>query len=204
MVNKPENPMKPSKKFYDNLDFKTTSLTQGCVLISEPLMNDPNFSRSVVLLSQFDEEGVLGFILNHQSTSMVKEVIADFPIDNIPLFIGGPVCMNQVFFVHTLGDKLANSIVVKDSLCIGGDFNEIVHMLKSGEAHPNQVRFFVGYSGWDRNQLSEEIKDNSWIIAPVSDEEVMGSPDSLWENTLKKLGKKFEYLSDFPLDANLN
>lgn len=196
--------MKPTQKFYENLNFKTTDLTEGCVLISEPLMTDPNFARSVVLLSQFDTDGILGFILNHQSTSNVNDVIEDFPIEGVPLYIGGPVCMNQVFFLHTLGDKLDNSITIKGSLCIGGDFNEIVHLLKSGEAHPDQVRFFVGYSGWGKQQLLDEIKENSWIIAPVSDEEVMGESEFLWENTLSKLGKKFEFMSEFPQDPNLN
>lgn len=196
--------MKPARKFYENLNFKTTDLIQGCVLISEPLMNDPNFARSVVLLSQFDTDGILGFILNHQSTSNVGDVIQDFPIKGVPLYIGGPVCMNQVFFVHTLGDQLANSITIKGSLCIGGDFKEIVRLLELGKAKPHQVRFFVGYSGWGKQQLQEEIKENSWIIAPVSDEEVMGESENLWENSLSKLGKKFEFMSEFPQDPNLN
>lgn len=90
------------------------------------------------------------------------------------------------------------------TLCIGGDFNAITAMLQSGEALPHQVRFFVGYAGWDKEQLAKEIEDNSWIIAPITDTEVMSDAEDLWEHALKKLGKMFEYMSEFPEDPNLN
>jgi putative transcriptional regulator len=190
--------------FLKNINFKITEPGKGKLLVSEPMLADPNFFRSVVLLTRHDAEGSLGFVLNHMSVVNVDNVIPSFSIKNIPIFIGGPVGNDSLFFIHTIGNELNKTQKIMDGLYFGGDMEHLEFMLNNNLADPEQVRFFVGYSGWDPGQLANEIKENSWIIASTTPEQVMSDSDEYWKEVMIGLGKEFEVLSKFPSNPDLN
>lgn len=193
-----------ASNFLENINFQTTSPKMGVLLVSEPMLPDPNFFRSVVLLTKHDEEGTLGFVLNHISVVNVDNVLPEFTAEGIPIFIGGPVGNDQLFFIHTIGTLLEGSSKIMDGLYFGGNMKQLEVLLTSGQAKSNQVRFFVGYSGWDPDQLAHEIEENSWIVASTTPEQVMSDSDEYWKEVMVGLGKEFEILSKFPSNPELN
>jgi len=144
-------------------DLNNHSAQKGKVLLAEPFMQDPYFKRSVVLLCEHAPEGSVGFILNHEMSLKINEVIDDFPDFNVPVFLGGPVKPENLFFLHQMKD-LPGSIRITEGLYWSGDFEVLKARIERKEVKTNQIRFFLGYSGWDNEQLSMEIEQQSWII----------------------------------------
>lgn len=193
-----------ANNFLKNINFLLTKPSKGALLVSEPMLPDPNFFRSVILLTKHDESGSLGFVLNRMSIVDLDNVLPNFSIKNIPIFIGGPVGNDQLFFIHTIGEELKNTSKVMDGLYFGGDIEHLEFMLQNDLAQPNQIRFFVGYSGWDPGQLDNEISENSWIVASTSAEQVMSDSDEYWKEVMVGLGKEFAVMSNFPSNPDLN
>jgi putative transcriptional regulator len=178
---------------------------QGKVLIAEPFLEDVNFSHSVVLLTEHNSEGTVGFVINNRVDLNINEVLNDFPDFNAPFSIGGPVGIDTVHFIHTLGDMVPNSMAILENLFWGGDFEELKILIKAGAVKSNQVRFFIGYSGWQPHQLEDEIEQNSWVVAELSVTEIMSyNEKSNWNQTLEKLGKKYRAWANFPSNPDLN
>jgi putative transcriptional regulator len=104
-----------------------------------------------------------------------------------------------------LGDQIEDSLEILPGVFMGGNFETLRKKLFSGEVDKNQVRFFVGYSGWSPDQLQAEIKANSWFVTNIDRETVMDTDiEDLWKVIMKKLGKKGELISKMPEDPNLN
>lgn len=180
--------------------------TKGRLLISEPLSMDPFFKRTVVLLCEHNEEGSFGFVINRYLDVELNDIIDNFPDFNGQVSVGGPVQRDNLFYLHTLGDQIEHSIPVKDGLHMGGDFDVIKGLVIAGKINPDQIRFFVGYSGWDSGQLDSEMDGNSWIVGEAEIPMIMNpeANEQVWAETLKNMGKQYEILSNFPEDPSLN
>ena len=176
----------------------------GTFLLAEPFMEGPEFRRAVVLLTEHNDKGTMGFILNRKLAIKPTQAIDDFPDFDDTLFYGGPVSTEMLFYLHTVGDLLEGSIEVMPGLYMGGDFEALKTLLKEGKIKPAQVRFFAGYAGWTKGQLKSEIKDHSWIITGAAKKYIMANNSNLWKNILKDLGGKYAMVADFPEDPTLN
>ncbi len=176
----------------------------GVVLLAEPFMESAEFRRSVVLLTEHNEKGTMGFILNRKLTIKPTQAIDDFPEFEDSLFYGGPVSTELLFYIHTLGHLLEGSIEIMDGIYMGGDFETLKELLKLGKVKSKQIRFFAGYAGWTAGQLKSELKQHSWIVASASKNLVMKDNSNLWKNILKDLGGKYSMIADFPEDPTLN
>ena len=179
---------------------------QGMVLISEPFLNDTYFKRSVVLLTEHSEEGSVGFVLNKPIDLSVNDVLNDFPEVDAEISIGGPVNTNTIHYIHTLGEKIPNSVKVLDNLYWGGDFDGLRDLIMQGSILSNQVRFFLGYSGWSPKQLDNELSENAWLVSEMNAEQIMKGPDNdLWRKILEKSGnKKYRTWVNFPENPGMN
>jgi putative transcriptional regulator len=179
---------------------------KGKLLISEPALMDFYFGKSVVLLIEHDtDEGSFGLIVNKPVHLKLNEVIKDFPKIDFPLFLGGPVHPDRLFYLHTLGDKVPGSLNVFGNLYWGGDIDKLIEMIELNLATPEDVKFFIGYSGWDAGQLGKEMNEKSWIVTDASLKCVLTKrPEKLWANTLKKLGNEYAIWANFPSDPILN
>ena len=191
--------------FFSNLNYGSTKLEEGNILISDPFLRDPNFSRTVILIVKHNDEGSLGFVLNDKSKFTISEVVDNFPDFETNIFLGGPVGIESLFFIHTRNDIISEGIEVINGLYWGGDFDELKNAISENRIQKEELIFFVGYSGWDKEQLDREVKEKSWIIADITTEEVMLQTGKyLWNSKLKKLGEKYKILSNFPADPSLN
>lgn len=187
-------------------NFDPKNLVKGKVLISEPFLPDPNFSRSVVLLTEYTpEEGAFGFILNKPTDLDMQEIIDKFPTPGFPFHYGGPVNPETLFFLHTAGKRIAESKEVYEDLFWSGDYEEVISMITLGQLSPTDVKFFGGYSGWGTGQLERELSERSWIISSLTTADVMHTDaHSMWKKTLKTLGPKFSIMAEFPENPGLN
>lgn len=178
---------------------------KGRVLITEPFIDDAYFSRSVILLCEHNEEGSFGFVLNNFVDVTINELI-EFPEFETKISKGGPVGQNHLYYIHTLGTEISNALHVTGNIFSGGDFNEIQEKAKLGLIKPDQIRFFLGYSGWTENQLEGELKHNSWLVSDIINEnDIMdANKDNLWQEYMNHQGGKYKAFSHFPENPSLN
>lgn len=178
---------------------------KGRILISEPFLMDNYFKRSIVFITEHNSEGTVGFVLNKPINMKVNEIMTDLPMVNTIVSLGGPVQTNTLHYIHTLGDIIPGSIKVLDNIYWGGEFDVIKRLLESGSLTSENIRFFLGYSGWQANQLEDELNDNAWVVADIHPDEVMSKMNKVyWNKTLNRLGKKFQMWSNFPENPQMN
>lgn len=177
----------------------------GKILISEPFLQDFYFRRSVVLLADHSEEGSFGIIMNKATESPVNYAIDDFPQIDAPLYLGGPVQTNSLFYIHRFGEKIEGSIIIKGQLAWGGDLDQVKQLILEGKLTANDIRFFVGYAGWSPSQLDEELSRNSWVVSGNVSEDLLDfDPKKMWGQSLQDVGGRFRDWVNFPLDPALN
>ena len=185
---------------------KGKELAAGSLLLSEPFMYDENFKRTVVLICDHSEDnGTIGLILNKPIKLRLHDLVEKFPSLDGTLFLGGPVGTDSLQFLHRLGNKIENSIPLADNLYWGGDIEQVKELIGRKKIAPNDIRFFIGYSGWGYDQLMDELKENSWIIAIASSKYVFDSEkDSLWKEVMSQLGGIYNTMARYPENPALN
>lgn len=178
----------------------------GKLLISEPFMNDPNFTRSVVFLTEHGENGTLGFVLNHPSLLMVDDLFSDFAGGHFPVYYGGPVATDTIHFIHRCPEKITDGEEIAKGVYWGGNFETLKALIGQGDITADEVKFFVGYSGWGEQQLKDELSGNTWIVSDQYDSDMIFSADeeTLWKEVIIHLGPKYAHISNFPQNPNLN
>lgn len=195
-----------TKKVLDLSFSNTLPPRKGRILLSDPFLGDEYFERSVVYLCEHSEEGSFGFVLNNYIDIQLTQLNEKFPEMMVKLSIGGPVEKETMYFMHTLGDQLKDSLLIDQNIYMGGDFEQLYNEVSVDLLSQNKVRFFIGYSGWSAGQLQNEIKEHAWIVANVDkvDELMDVSIPDLWKHFMNKLGKKYQIMSDFPIDPSEN
>jgi putative transcriptional regulator len=178
---------------------------QGTLLISEPFLRDYYFRRSVILIADHDENGSFGLILNKPIDVKLNEIAKDFPPFNTNLYIGGPVKTDSLFVLHTLGNKIKNSSKIIQGLYWGGDTDMIKSMIEDNIITKENIRFFIGYSGWDAKQLDKELEEHSWVVTKSkSDKFLFEQPEDMWKNLLKSMGNEYATWINYPIDPTMN
>ncbi len=178
---------------------------QGRVLISDPFLNDSYFKRSVVLLTEYSQKGSVGFVLNKPVEVRINEILSDFPSIDTAISVGGPVDTNSVHYIHSLGELIPNSVKVIDNIWWGGDFEIVKQLINDGFLKSTQIRFFVGYSGWEPKQLEREIAENSWVVSKLDTGLIMNSRSrESWNEVLNILGGKYKLWTNFPENPGMN
>jgi len=178
----------------------------GRLLISEPFMLDPNFKRSVLILTECSEEGAMGFVLNHESEYKLGDILPDIQYSELPVFIGGPVGNDTLHFIHCVPEKIGGGIELADGVYWGGDFDAVQDLISTYQLTDKEIKFFVGYSGWTSGQLDAEIQDDAWIVADKYSPEILFSHDeqNLWKDVVKSLGQRYAHIANFPENPMMN
>ncbi|MBO4281882.1 MAG: YqgE/AlgH family protein [Bacteroidales bacterium] len=179
-------------------------LGEGRLLVSAPFMTDAYFDRTVVLLVQKDEHGHMGFILNRPLQVHLHDVLSSVQPSGFMLHNGGPVGLNQLFFLHTYGQLAASSIHLGGGLYMGRSEEDMLPMLKAGLLEESRIRFLVGYAGWSAGQLEREMAEKAWVVASVP-ENVMDLPcHHLWRRVVGGMGEAYRSWLDVPDKASYN
>lgn len=192
----------------NNLDFtlnNTLEPKKGRLLLSEPFLDDDYFSRSVVLLCEHNEEGSFGFVLNNYLEINLYDYAKNFPVIDTKISMGGPVEGQNIYFIHTIQDLLPGSIPITENVFMGGEYDLLLQLIKDGKVDNSQVRFFLGYSGWEPNQLQEELDVDSWLVVEPDENDLMDIFfTDIWNSYFKRQGKKYEVISRFPRNPQDN
>lgn len=147
----------------------------------------------------------MGFILNKPSNSAVSELLEGINSFDLPVFIGGPVEQDTLHFIHRY-ESLEGATEIGDGIYWGGDFERLLFLLESKQLLPEDIKLFLGYSGWAAGQLDEELAIDSWIISDRVDDELLFETDSskMWRKALQLMGGRFSVYSNYPIDPRLN
>jgi putative transcriptional regulator len=172
---------------------------QGQLLISSPLLQDPNFRRTVVLMTHHDDEGAMGLVLSRPSEIRVADAVpelADLPGDEL-VYVGGPVQPEAVVVLVEHESE--------PELPIVGNIAFMQADSDVDELDTVRARVFAGYSGWGPGQLEGELDESSWIVVPAEPDDAFApDPDELWRTVLQRKGGKFALIATMPYDPKLN
>jgi putative transcriptional regulator len=176
------------------------AIQPGTVLLAEPFMLDPNFQRSVVLVCDYAKnEGCVGFILNKHIDMQIADLLQDFPDFQSKVFFGGPVQTDTIHYIHNVGDMLEDSVRIAQGVYWGGDFEKLKFLANSKLIKPNNIRFFVGYSGWSQGQLEDEIEAASWVLSSVDANYIFKEKAThLWKKVMEDKGDRFRVIAQMP------
>jgi putative transcriptional regulator len=176
---------------------------RGKLLIASPALGDPNFARSVVLITEHGEEGAMGIVLNRPSETAVDEVAPELTSIAAAeaVFVGGPVQPQALVVLAEFNDPRAAAwIVVADVGFVAADTDrgELESVIRRG-------RVYAGYSGWGADQLEAELEEEAWIVeAPLPAELFADRPEALWQDVLTRKGGEFALVARMPEDPSLN
>lgn len=179
---------------------------KGKLLVAETTAyGDSFFSRSVILITEDYEDQIVGFILNSPKELTLQDVFPEAK-SNFILFTGGPVEQDNLYFLHNLDELKDKSVSITDSIYWGADFNSLAVLLEEKQLMRNQLRFFLGYSGWTKSQLEDEIQEKYWTLIdnPFGDKLLRISPNELWKELMKLLGDEHLLWANAPTDPILN
>jgi putative transcriptional regulator len=178
----------------------------GVLLIAEPFLKDPNFSRTVILLCRHEEtEGSFGFVINSLFSHKLDELVPDLAGFDLPVFKGGPVQMDTLHYIHQYPELLPESVKITDNVYWGGNFETLKTLMNEGMIDREKIRFFLGYSGWETGQLSGEMEEKSWLTVAANSDIIFNTAlEDIWKSSLITLGGKYELMIHFPTDPQLN
>jgi len=194
------------KKDFFKIKHNNILPSKGKILISEPFLQDPFFQRSVVLLVDHNTDGSMGFVLNKNiGTFLNDDIEALENLPRIPVYLGGPVASDRLFFIHTLGDIIRNSVQIGENLYCFGDFDCLIFYLLSGQPVKGRVKFFLGYSGWVKGQLDGEIKLDSWLVGKATTRNIMTAEgEKFWKQSVEAIGGSYLTWLNYPKNPLLN
>lgn len=182
-----------------------SDLKPGVLLISEPFLEDPSFKRSVILLCEHTSSHSFGLVLTQPQEVILDSIMDAKIMGEIPLFAGGPVDPTILQFVHRRPDLIQGGQEIAPGIFWAGDFEQAIEAVIDGTISFQEIKFFIGYSGWSAGQLDRELKSDSWIISQARVSDVFEeSPEKLWRSVLYQKGGNYRVLSTYPDDPNLN
>lgn len=182
------------------------TLIKGQLLIAEPsIIGDLSFNRSVILLADHDKDGSVGFIINKPLKYTINDLIPDID-SRLKIYNGGPVEQDNLYFIHNVPDLIPNSIEISNGIYWGGDFESTKELINNGKINKNNIRFFLGYTGWSESQLQSEMEANSWIITSNNyKNKIIGkSSTHFWKEQIMELGGDYLIWSNAPENPYLN
>ena len=177
--------------------------TKGCMtnqlLIAMPGMADPNFSTTVTLIWEHNDDGALGIIINRPLALKVSGLFEQLAIDGVSdednnskaaenlVLAGGPVGIERGFVLHDDSDQYENTLSVSDGIQLTLS-RDVIDAMASGDG-PKQSLVAIGYAGWEPGQLESEMLANSWLNVPATPALVFDTPFSeRWDSAARSLG----------------
>ncbi len=179
-----------------NIDINTRCIPRpGSLLVAEPFLRERYFHHAVICLVDYEPRGsAMGIVLNNLTSYTLQDVLPSVKAKTpIPIYCGGPMSCDRLYFMHTLGELIPDSREVTPGLYIGGDFETVLSIVNDGYSTDGHLRFFLGYSGWDVEQLDGELLKNVWAVTdiPSLDTVLTGEEDAYWHRVVRGMGKKY-------------
>ncbi len=182
-----------------------TAAVTGSLLVAAPGLEDPNFRRTVILLCEHGSAGSFGLVLNRVLAVRPGDVFDSLEPVPHPMAYGGPVQPDTMHFLHRLGDRVPDGVELPGGVHWGGDFERLQAVIEANAGLAGRARFFLGYAGWTAGQLDDEVAEGSWIATSARVDDVFPvSPETLWRDTMLRLGGEFALWANTPADIRTN
>jgi putative transcriptional regulator len=174
------------------------------LLVASPQLLDPNFARTVVLITEHNDEGAMGIVLNRPATTTVEEAAPELedlvePGDDV--FVGGPVQPSSVIVLAEWDTEDEAAVPIFGGIGFVGadaDPDELGRTV-------SRARVFAGFAGWSPGQLETEVERDDWILEPARPDDVFSpAPEQLWSDVLARKGGEYALVARMPLDPSLN
>ncbi|MBS7787482.1 YqgE/AlgH family protein [Flavobacterium sp. CYK-55] len=181
-------------------------LQKGQLLIAEPsIIGDLSFNRSVILLADHNQDGSVGFIINKPLKYTINDLVPDVEA-NFKIYNGGPVEQDNLYFIHNIPDLITDSVEISNGIFWGGNFELTKDLINTGKIKKDNIRFFLGYTGWSPQQLEQEMKSNSWILSEnLYKNKIIGkSSTDFWKEKILEIGGDYVIWSNAPENPILN
>ena len=179
------------------------SLT-GQLLLASPTLRDPNFIRTVVLVSVHSDEGAMGVVLNRPSAVTVSEAVPqlkDAVAEEEPVYVGGPVQPSSIVFLAEFLDPSPAGLLVLGRIGFPAPDAGIEELTEATARR----RVFAGYAGWGEGQLDAEVEEGDWIAHTALAEDVFTDlPEELWATVLTRKGGSYALIARMPSDPSVN
>lgn len=194
-----------SMKIRERHIFKSKTAPQsGSLLLADPHLTEDFFQRAAILLVAHDPTESFGLVLNHPTELVLSDLFEHIELD-LPIYNGGPVAPEQLFYLHRFAN-IKGATRVTEQLYFGGDWQEVLTnaiVLKKPENH---LRLFAGYAGWGAGQLTAELEDHAWICTTVFQDQTLlkVAPNSLWKKSMLEQEPKLALFAHFPLNVSDN
>lgn len=176
----------------------------GQLLVALPVLDDPNFSRSVVLVIEHDEDGALGLVLNRPTTTPIDDVLQGWSLlaaEPANLYGGGPVEPQAVVGLAVASPQATSGFAITGRIRTVDPTDDPFTL--AGEVE--RARIFAGYAGWVPGQLEDELDQGAWLVADaVADDVVSGRPGALWHTVMGRQPGAARLMATFPDDPRLN
>lgn len=172
----------------------------GSLLLADPAMRDPNFSRSVLYVRQHTlEAGAEGFVLNRPLGKTVGQLTDSdgfAALKKVPVFLGGPVQTEQLIFAVLHWDFASQRLIMESRIAP----KAAIMSMEYGY----EVRAYVGFAGWSAGQLETELRERAWITRRADANLLGWDVASLWRNSMESLSPWHYLLSKMPEDPSLS
>ena len=189
-------------------DFKNKNYEKGSLLIANPVLPDPNFSRTVILLCDHDDQGSFGLVINRSTQLRAPDLFLNINIlksYNEKIYLGGPVSQSMVFFLCRSPSAAGKLDEICSGVYLGSNLETLESLYSSLENPEQDIRFYLGYSGWSGGQLAEEMDQNSWLVQRANEQFIFLDSESLiWPKAVNSLGKEYQYLTKAPVNPQWN
>jgi putative transcriptional regulator len=179
------------------------------LLVATPLLTDPNFARTVVLMLEDNEDGALGLVLNRPSPLEVGEPLPDWAdLSAAPpvVFVGGPVSRSSVIALARCADE-ADDMADDTWTSVLGPIGVLDLTADAALLHTvvDDVRVFAGYAGWGEDQLRDEIAEGAWfVVDALPHDATTDEPEDLWREVLLRQPHPVRLFANYPLDITTN
>ena len=141
----------------------------GQFIHASSLLDASIFEDVIIFITEQDEKGAMGFVVNKQFSRGLTELEEFKNGKPFPLYEGGPVDQEHLFFVHQRPDLIPDGTHIIDKVYYGGDFKTAVAHINKGTLTTRDIKIFIGYCGWDNTELEAEIEEGSWTVAETGD-----------------------------------
>ena len=181
-------------------------IEKGKLLIAAPpTIGELSFNRSVILLAEHNNDGTVGFILNKPLKYTISDLFPEIE-SKFKIYNGGPVDQDNLYFIHNIPELIPNSIEISNGVFWGGDFESTKKLIVNKKIDKNNIRFFLGYTGWEIKQLEKEMSNNYWFILKNNyKNKIIGkSSNHFWKKTILELGGDYLIWSNAPENPILN
>jgi putative transcriptional regulator len=177
---------------------------QSQLLVASPQLGDPNFARTVVLITEHGAEGAMGIVLNRPATTTVSEAapeLEELVEAGDDVYVGGPVQPSSVIVLAEWDEPGDATVPIFAGIGFVGAETDTEELARA----VSRARVFAGFAGWGPGQLESELERDDWIIEPALPDDVFSlDPEGLWSDVLERKGGEYALVARMPLDPSLN